>query len=178
MKLESPFQWIPSQWLWGIWLILVGATLGMGYWLQNLGTEIDQRLPYGILAIEMPWSSERAEEIRVALGEEGIKAARQQTFADFVFLMLYPLAISLSSALIAASLPDKAGAIGIAITWGVLLAGPLDALENLSILRMLAGDVGPPWPQLSTICAAVKFTLTAGGLGFIGLGLALLLKQL
>jgi hypothetical protein len=44
--------------------------------------------------------------------------------------MLYPLAISLSCALIAANLPDKAGAIGIAIAWGVLLAGPFDIIEN------------------------------------------------
>jgi hypothetical protein len=76
MKLESPFLWIPSQWLWGIWLILVGATLGMVYWLQNLGTEVDRRLPNGVLAIEMPWPSEHGEEIRAALGEEGIKAAQ------------------------------------------------------------------------------------------------------
>jgi hypothetical protein len=103
MRLESPFLWIPSQWLWVIWLILVAATLDMGYWLQKQGAEIDRRLPYGVLAIEAPSSSERAEEIRSALGEEGVEVARQQTLADFVFLILYPLAISLSCALVAAT---------------------------------------------------------------------------
>ncbi|MFA5923665.1 MAG: hypothetical protein WC856_20630 [Methylococcaceae bacterium] len=178
MRLDSPFLWIPTQWLWAIWLILVAATLGMGYFLQKQGAELDRLLPYGVLEIETPWSPERAVEIREALGKEGIEIARQQTLADFFFLILYPLAISLSCALVAGSLHDKAGAIGMTVAWGVLLAGPFDAVENLSILRQLAGYTASPWPQLSTVCAAVKFTLTAGGLGFIGLGLVLKLKYL
>jgi hypothetical protein len=76
------------------------------------------------------------------------------------------------------SLLDKAGAIGMIIALGVLLASPFDAIEYLSLLRKLVGEVESLSPQLSTICAAVKFILTAGGLGFIGLGIALLLKQL
>jgi hypothetical protein len=103
---------------------------------------------------------------------------RRQTLADFVFLVLYPLAISLSCTLVAGSLPDKASAIGMMIAWGVLLAGPLDAVENVSMLRQLAGHTASPWPQLSTVCAAVKFTLAAGGLGFAILGLVLRLVHL
>jgi hypothetical protein len=106
------------------------ATLGMGYFLQKQGAELDRLLPYGMLDIEAPWSPERAKEFRATLGNKGIEVARQQTLADFVFLVLYPLAISLSCALVAGSLPDKAGAIGMMIAWGVLLAGPLDAVEH------------------------------------------------
>jgi hypothetical protein len=44
--------------------------------------------------------SARAEVIGIAL-EEGIEIARQQTLVDFVFLVFYSLAISLSCTLIA-----------------------------------------------------------------------------
>lgn len=148
----------------------------MGYCCKNRGLRSisDFRMAYWPLRCR---GSARAEVIGIAL-EEGIEVARQQTLVDFVFLMFYSLAISLSCTLIAPSLHDKAGAIGMMIAWGVLLASPFDAIEYLSLLRQLAGEVESPWPQLSTICAAVKFILTAGGLGFIGLGIALLLKQL
>lgn len=137
------------------------------------GGELDQRLQYGVLDIEAPWTRQHAKEVRAALGENGIEVARQQILVDFVFLILYPLAISLACALIAQGLPGGVGAIGMMIAWCVLLAGPLDTIENMSMLRQLSGNTESAWPQISTVCASLKFTLIAGGLGFITLALLL-----
>jgi hypothetical protein len=46
-------------------------------------------------------------------------------------------------------------------SWAVLLCTPLDAFENLMILRMLSGACASPVPQLTTISAGLKFFLVA-----------------
>lgn len=179
MKLDSPFGWIPDQWLYVTWVILIIATLAVGRNLQKQGVELDRLLPNGgILEVEAPWTSERAKRIKDSL-ENGkcMQVARDQILGDFVFLIYYPLAISLSCALVSGKLDGQFGVIGMMIAWGVLLAGPLDAVENLCMLRYLADHTAPPWPQISTICAVIKFTLIAGGLSFSFIGLGLLLKD-
>lgn len=177
MILTSPFAWIPHSLQLGICVASIAASILVAMCLQRHGTAVDAALKYGVLEVEAPWSRERADEIRTLLGDDGIAAVRAQTRFDFVFLVLYPIAISLSCALIASRLDGQAGAIGMLIAWGVLLAGPLDAVENISMLRQLAGSTGAPWPQLSTLCASIKFTLAAGGLGFAISGFAMLLVR-
>ena len=175
MNLASPFLWIPQHWQFGVWVLLTMATLAMGNYLQRLGIELNQFLPNGILDLEASGSTQRANEILKALGHKGISLARQQTQADFLFLLLYPLAISLACSLLASNLPGSIGMIGGMIAWAILLAIPLDATENLAILRQLSGHTEAPWPQLAVACASIKFTLVTGGLGFTigGFGLRL-----
>jgi hypothetical protein len=103
------------------------------------------------------------------LGKCEREVARKQVWLDFAFLVLYPLAISLACALLGDYLGGKAGLVGLMAAWAVLIAGPLDAVENLAILTMLGNGVSAPWPQLSTICAALKFTLALGGIGYVAL---------
>lgn len=177
VKLTSPFDWISEGMQLGLCLVLIAASIVIAIYLQRQGAAADAILKYGVLDVEAPWSSERARTVQRLLGDDGIAAVRAQTRLDFVFLVLYPLAISLAVALLAHRLDGQAGAIGILISWGVLLACPLDAIENISMLRQLSGITSTPWPQLSTICASMKFTLAAGGVGFVAAGLVLLLWQ-
>jgi hypothetical protein len=56
--------------------------------------------------------------------------------------------------------PTSSGyTLGLVFSWAALVAGVLDFIENRAINRMLAGAVENPWPQLSFICAALKFLI-------------------
>ena len=57
---------------------------------------------------------------------------------------------------------------GMALSWSVLLCTPLDAIENVLILRMLKGNTGFPIPLLTSLAAALKFALIVVALGYIG----------
>lgn len=170
LRLESPFAWLPQQMQFPLCLLLIVAVLAFGCYLGKQGAPLDRLLPHGVLDIAAPWSTERAQAINQALGDSGIAAARRHTALDFIFLVLYPLALSLACALLAAALPGKPGAIGMMVAWAVLCAAPLDAVENLAMLQLLAGSTSAPWPQLATVCAAVKFTLVLGALAFAVVG--------
>lgn len=170
MRLEGPFAWLSHGVQVPLCLALIVAALAFGYYLGKQGAPLGKLLPHGVLDIEMPWSTERAQEVNKALGEAGIAVAMKQTKLDFVFLVLYPLAISLTCALVAGSLSGKGSAIGMTVARAVLFAGLLDAVENVAMLQMLGGTTSSPWPQLSTTCALLKFTLVLGGLVFVLVG--------
>ena len=168
LRLQSPFAWLPQPAQLPLCLLLIVAALAFGYYFGKQGAPLNRLLPHGVLDIEAPWSTERAQAINQALGDSGIAVARRHTRLDFIFLVLYPLALSSACALLAAALPGKAGAIGMMVAWAVLCAAPLDAVENLAMLQLLAGTTSAPWPQLAIVCAALKFTLVLGALGWSG----------
>jgi hypothetical protein len=41
----------------------------------------------------------------------------------------------------------------------IIVAGLLDAVENVAQLLMLAGHRTQPWPALASVCASLKFFL-------------------
>ena len=170
--MTKPYHWIPNNYLWLVFVGLVLVTVGVAYALSLQGKPLStDKLPNGILEIEVPWSTERATEV-VALWERKdlLPVARKQVYYDFLFLVLYPLALSFACAWLAESAPVKLSMLGVLVSWGVLLASPLDAIENITILRMLGGSQAAPVPQIATIAAAIKFTLVFGAVGYLGIG--------
>ena len=45
------------------------------------------------------------------------------------------------------------------LAWGAILAGGLDAIENVALLQVLQGASDPFWPQLARWMAIPKFVL-------------------
>lgn len=169
--MTHPYIWMSKPALWITFALITLATLVVGNILQQKGNPLStQKVPAGILAIEMPWSGEKARAIVEAWGADLVAAAKKQVMVDFLFLLLYPLFFSIACVLLALILPEKLQLIGLMVSWGVLLAGLLDAIENIAILLMLEGNFATPVPQVATIAAAVKFTLVIGAVGFLGIG--------
>lgn len=170
--MKNPYHWIPENYMWMVFLGLVLITVGFAYGINRQGKPLStDKLSKGILEIEFPWSTERASEV-VSLWERKdlLPVARKQVYCDFLFLVLYPLALSFACAWLAGSVPVKWGMPGVLVSWGVLLAGPLDAIENIAILNMLGGFQAAPVPQIATIAATIKFTLVFGAFGFLCIG--------
>lgn len=170
--ITAPFSDWPRSVQAVVCAVLVVASLWFGRYLKEQGQPIEERLPYGVLTPEAPGSSANAQRIIDWLSVEGIAAARRQTRLDSVFLVLYALALSLACTLIAEASVGPLRAIGVMVAWVALAAVALDAIENLAMLRMLSSATAAPWPQLSTACASLKFTIALGALAYIVIGLA------
>lgn len=162
--MTSPYDWLAFPVQVGLAILLSIAALLWGGKVSSQGALIVQRVPGGIAALEMPWSSAQAQDDLARLHADGRDVLRDNLKLDFLFLLLYPLAISLACATMAHLETDKYRVVGFACAWAVLAALPLDAIENTSMLAMLSGRTDAPWPQLSTICATFKFAVTLGGL--------------
>ena len=124
--------------------------------------------PFGILSFEFAWGRERAASILNSWKDENqIEPARKQVKVDFLFLILYPLALALFSALIASSRFNSLETVGLFISWAVLVAMPLDAIENVSLLRMLDHGASNGLARIAAWCAGIKFSLVFAALGYI-----------
>jgi len=122
----------------------------------------DAKICWGIVDIELPWTVERAKWIVGKWGGKGvIEKAQLQTRLDFLFLCIYPVTLSLACRKLAEGRDGLMAAVGIALSWAVLLCTPFDAFENVMILNMLSNNYASPIPQLTSIAASLKFILIA-----------------
>lgn len=150
------------------WLLL--GVAGAVMWLRILPLDqIKTCEPEGIIALEFAWSAPRAAAILDAW--RGIEsAARIQTWWDMLFLLCYPTALALACAMLADLRADPVATIGAFVAWAVLAAIPLDAIENLAMLRMLAQGASQSLARLASLCAGIKFTLLLAAVGKLILG--------
>ena len=86
---------------------------------------------------------------------------------DYLYLGVYPAFISLACVWTARRIARRAG---IALAWAVLLAAPLDAVENTALVWMLVHGPGDAAAVLAWACALPKFALVFAGLGYAGIG--------
>ena len=160
----------PDLHIWILLLLIIGASLLM-WRLSAIGKPLSIKgaAPWGIVSIELAWTTKKAGQIVDAWNERGyLHTASQQTYLDFLFLLIYPLALSLACAMLAGTGSGSMTTAGMALSWSVLLCTPLDAIENVLILRMLKGNTGFPIPLLTSLAAALKFALIVVALGYIG----------
>lgn len=91
---------------------------------------------------------------------------RRALLWDFVFLFLYPASTALAC-FIATRFLSAQGLIdfryGLILMCMQFLAGILDIMENIALLRILGGPIESPWPQLAKWCAIPKFTILFAG---------------
>jgi len=155
----------PQRWLLLAVLLAVAAFVMFGR-LAPLDQLLKAREPGGIFALEFAWSGERASEILAAW--QGLEAVvRQQTWWDYLFLLCYPLSLSLACAMVTDAQTNPVAMIGAFVAWAVLAAAPLDAVENLAMLLMVDYGAGEALAKLATWCAGLKFILLLAGVGYL-----------
>jgi hypothetical protein len=170
MTLASPYRSLSLRWQLALCVAAVLLSLFYGDFLKRQAAPLNGVLEHGIVTLELPGSSPRAEQLIESLGEL-VPVARRQVQLDFVYLLLYPLAFSLACSLVAMRAGRGLALVGALAAWAVLLAAPMDALENVAILQMLDGRTGAPWPHISTVCATVKFALLLCAAAYLAAGL-------
>jgi hypothetical protein len=138
---------------------LAGASVGF-----RPGTRVlrELRAP-GIIAFELAGAPERSAAILDAWGPTGRAASRRLIVVDYVFIFGYSttLAIALSSS--AALAGRRTGPLLADVTrlagWGAIVAGLLDVVENVALLRVLGRGPARRLTRTAQVCATVKFAL-------------------
>lgn len=156
----------------GLFILL----LGMGALaLPSLG--LMSMRGVSIFDLEFMRTSTDASMQVARLGPDGVVSAKVALYVDFPFLVLYAMALSAACVVVAARFLDRGAFRLAAMVNRVALLAPtaaaFDALENVAILRILAGHVDQPWPGMAFGFAIVKFVLLAVVVIFFLVGLVL-----
>lgn len=135
--------------------------------LGPLDEVLKTREPGGIFALQLAWTGARAQQILAAW--RGLEdAVRLQTRWDFAFLLVYPALLSLACAMAAEARAGRWREAGLLVSWTSLAAAPLDGIENLLILGMLADGASSGEVLLLGLLATLKFSLVALAFAYLG----------
>ncbi len=162
-----PFSWLPYSYRWYALPLLFLAVATFAWKLSFQGKPlVTTAAPNGILSYEFSWSRSGAQTILDSWG--GLApVAREQLIWDYPFLILYPLLLSLACGMLGDSLGNARAVVGAFVSWGVLLAGPLDAIENYVLLKMVESGASEGMAKVAGWCAGIKFMLVFSALGYI-----------
>jgi hypothetical protein len=139
----------------GLSVVTVGLMVLLAIQGAPLTTETS---PWGIVSLELAWSTSNADRVVESWSTLGDTPTRQ-ILLDFPFLVFYPVCLSLWLSLMARGAKGWVATMGVLLSWGVLFSGPLDAIENLAMLKMLADQPTEILVKLSSISALLKFGL-------------------
>lgn len=134
----------------------------------------------GMVRFELNGGQARADEILAEWGEDGRAAAREQLWIDYGFMLAYGTFFGLAGAAVRDLCRDRGlrrlARLGRIAAWFGPAAAGFDALENACLLLTLGG-AGAAFPFLATIFAVCKFTLLAGAIAYLVIGIASLLGR-
>lgn len=171
--IATPYSWVhegaQSRMLAVLSLLLVASSL----WLFSLGRAlVTEAAPNGIVSFELAGRVERADVILRSWSPAAREAALLIQGFDSLYLFVYPAWLSLAAVRIARGLAPGWQRIGSGVSWLVLLAAPLDALENHALIQQLLTGPSAVHARVAWICALPKFALAAGAAMFIALAAA------
>ncbi len=174
MKLNHPFYWIRKTQRNRIFVILLILTVVTIIGLQITGNPLKtETSPAGIVSFEFAGTIDNAQNMIKSWGPQGQVYIGLNMGLDFLFLILYPLAIGLGVILVGQRLSNKNGilwSLTVWLAWGLLIAGILDSIENYALIRILLGNTQELWPILAKWSAIPKFAIVLVGLLYILIG--------
>lgn len=169
-RIRHPFDALPER-------IQSRALLPLGVLLVVLSVALlrvgaalfSDAAPQGILSYEFAGDAATAARILASWSSEAREQAMLSLGLDYLYLIVYPAFLSLACARIAVRLGGRlprAARLGAALSWAVLAAGALDAVENYALIRLLTDGASDTWAGLAWWCAAPKFALVGAALAF------------
>jgi hypothetical protein len=166
-------------WLTGILALILGLTLSVAdlrlrtsaapRGMVNL--QLAHNQPHAA-AIIQSWKDKHPPPLQVDTMEgivqpipDGVdKLAVDLLLADFAFILLYSLALSMLTVWL--PLDSRTAAIGSLLGYLIWVGALSDALENTLLLRMLNGEINADNVSLIRLVAGIKFLLFLASLGF------------
>ncbi len=171
MKVPDPFVWLGEDARWRLFLLTVLLSMAALVALSDQGRELKTtESPWGIVSFELVGSGEGAARMLAAWGEKGRVVAGINLGLDYLFILVYAVALSLGAGIAARShgrFSPFRQQMGILLAWGALLAGLLDVVENYALIHILQGAEVDGWAQLARWCARPKFVMVGIALAYI-----------
>ncbi len=131
---------------------LIGFLLMVGF--ENIGAET----PSSQLQLQFAWTAEQTRVVLVGWGEAGRARVVNGIYADTLFLIGYT---SLLWQWLRAWRQPRW------LAWGVVLAGGLDALENVFLLGFIRGEIDIGYTLPVSLMATLKFSLIGVALYYL-----------
>jgi hypothetical protein len=165
---SSPFAWVGERAQPPLILTLTLLSLGLSLWLGVLGQALESpEAPNGIVSFELARHLDRSAAILVSWSASAREAAMLIQGLDYLYLLVYPAWFSACAARLGARLGGAWQRAGALVAWGVLLAAPLDAVENHALIAQLVDGASEANAQLAFWCALPKFALVGLGALFL-----------
>lgn len=119
----------------------------------------------GIIPFELAGNASRAEAIMARWGSDGRRAARISTWLDFGYMATYGV---LTALLVDRTRRRHGHPVALPAVVIVAVAG--DAIEGVSLLKVLDGTRVGETSRRAQIAARVKFAVLALALGYVAVG--------
>lgn len=161
---------------------LIGVTflfVTLTVWLMQLDRVLHtDAAPQGIVSFELARSAANAGAILESWNAAAREAAMLLQGLDFLYLVVYPVWLSLLSLTLAERLGGAWARVGTGIAAAVILCAPFDALENHALIVQIMRGPSEELAMRAWFCASVKFALFFAALAFIATaGVAALVRR-
>lgn len=155
----TPFSGVAETLFSRLRTILVMLALAVGCLTWWMGRPLENATAkWGIASLELARNEARVAEILASWSPGARVSAVRSVTVDFVFLCLYPLAISAVCVAIAKRLAtSRLKGLFVGVAWLILAAGPLDAIENIALLRLLRTTTTDAGILFAFVAANAKF---------------------
>lgn len=160
MHIKPPFDQVNQatrkRWMW----IFIVLALLLSYIMTSIGAPLTtDAAPGGIISYEFAGSVANAQAIITSWDTQAKIHAGLSLGLDFLYPIVYALAISLAVVVAAGRFSGWLHTVGALLAWGVWAAAILDYIENVALIQLLLGSINELWATLAYLCAAVKFLL-------------------
>jgi len=169
----SPFSWLPEARQKGVLVgaALLSAVLMAVIFATNAPLQ-NPAAPLGMVSLQLAGNLAAAREILASWGPAEKSWAVLNLGIDYPYLLAYATTLGLACLLLARQFVScRCVALsGVLLSWGVMVAMLLDAVENVLLLRLLLGDLRESWAVLAFWCAVPKYALVLAALAYLGVG--------
>jgi hypothetical protein len=185
--MTHPFEKLPATKRQRVYWSMFAFTLFLSITISILGADLKEAIdnngqpvaPLGIASFELVHNAAQADRILHFWGTSGKMSAALNLGFDFLFICAYANTIALGCVWLACVLRDRGFALlaeaGLLFAWLQWLAGLLDCIENVALIRILFHGATDTLAWISRWCAIPKFTLAlVFGLGYQIMGLLIL----
>lgn len=163
-----PFNWVSREARGKVLLCLTILVVGVSAWLFWMDRAlVTEGAPNGIVTFELARSLQQSSAILSSWSEQARAIAMLIQGVDYLYLFLYPAWFSLASQLLSGMHAGVLQSVGAATSWLILLAIPLDAIENYALIQQLLHGASSAQAQLAFWCAVPKFALVAGAAVYV-----------
>ncbi len=158
--------------------LLIGTAVMIVVMTKTGATLKTTATPKGILDLEFAYNTTKTNTVITAWAPndliDNIKAAKNNTYYDFIFLLFYSPFLFLTGKKIAQITNSK---MGLMVAKGALWAGGLDIFENAGMLMTLSGNSSGTIALLTTIISVIKWALAIAAVIYLLTGLMQLIVK-
>jgi hypothetical protein len=154
---------ISDNWmLWIVLAIMLFFVVFIGQKASATDVELNNNAGYKRPMFALELNAGAAPEMFKSWDEITKERLRTAVLWDYLFIFIYSAATA-TACFIAARFLDGRRIIAFEYSLIIfllqLIAAMFDATENFALLKVLQGPIESPWPQVSRVCAIIKFSL-------------------